>query len=249
MINNDLLSIIIASSYVLAIYYEQPQNLKNLNRNNLQVLKYRLKRVSLLCALLILIIPNIIGESSYVENLKSIGIIPKNLKSIGNSLIFILIIYSSSIFKLLYTSNYQLIDFDQHWLIHFRDYIFAPITEELIYRGIVIFVSGIKWYTPFLFGIAHLHHGYQMYTEQQPIFRIFLVVLLQLSYTSLFGYLSQKIYVKYDYNLWCSILTHSICNLFGLPELKLDCKCPGGNIIFYTLLVIGFIAFIHELVV
>ncbi|KAL6930756.1 uncharacterized protein HGUI_01313 [Hanseniaspora guilliermondii] len=111
------------------------------------------------------------------------------------------------------------------WFI--RSCLFAPITEELIftlvlqedYNNRVIFMNSVLY-----FGIAHLHHGYELYVDDSnaySLMNITISCLVQLIYTSLFGHISNVIYSqKSQYSkIVNSIIIHSICNYFSFPSI------------------------------
>ncbi|CCE43845.1 CAAX protease self-immunity family protein [Candida parapsilosis] len=250
----ELLAFAIASSYVFAIYFRQPSDLKSKDRNDISVIRYRLQRVTLLCVGLVILVPLLVPRT-FKDNIRQIGIIPSLTKSgsistdfinIVYSLCFINILFASSIFQIFvegYQSTIQNV-FTTPMIYNFRDYIFAPITEELIYRGLVLLVVSkscpnfIK-YTPYLFGIAHFHHALQLYRKQTSNLSCIAVsTLFQFTYTSIFGYLANWIYFTTDFNLWCPILVHSFCNFYGFPTLTIDSKRPVVHAVYY-LLVIG----------
>ncbi|KAI5964924.1 RCE1 [Candida margitis] len=251
----EILTLAIASSYVFAIYFQQPVYLQDRNRNDPKVIRYRLQRVTTLCVVLVIIIPSLV-PGRFSDNLLQIGLVPgftnservsTDLDNIWYSLKFINILFASSIFQI-FIEDYHSILHDLSTtpiIYHFRDYLFAPVTEELIYRGFVLLVvtktcpSFIK-YTPFLFGIAHFHHALHLYHKQsQKLLRIVISTLFQFAYTSLFGYLANWIYFKTDFNLWCPIVIHSFCNFYGFPTLAIDSRNFVIRIIYYVSIIGG----------
>lgn len=149
-----------------------------------------------------------------------------------------------------------------------RDVVIAPITEELIYSSLSLSpflaneisssnrsewtprafisdesISKLIWMTPFLFGFAHLHHLHNMVTRKDPqpvpIGNAILIVTFQFVYTSLFGYLTNRILINTG-SVWSCIVAHSFCNWLGFPSFDI-----GGNyslpirIIYWLLLVFG----------
>ena len=148
-----------------------------------------------------------------------------------------LILYSSEIFDRLvgsYMSSNTIKTFIKNTFLSFdidiwfiRASVFAPITEELIftlvlqedYNNKVIFKNSILY-----FGIAHLHHGYELYIDDSNAYslvNIFISCLAQLVYTSIFGHISNIIYSeKSSYsNIINSIIIHAICNYFSFPSI------------------------------
>lgn len=253
MILHILLVLAIASSYVFAIYFAQPAHVRNKQRNDLEVVKYRVKRATILCCVLLVVIPNLI-EGSYLDNIRSLGIIPgytttyslaKDYKIILESLYFILTLYSSSIYQGLLIQDVEFITRDENILYHIRDHILAPISEELIYRGMVLLVveknapQFIK-FTPYLFGIAHIHHGLQLYKQNIPLGDIAITTLFQFLYTSIFGIFCNYYYLQIaEKNLWSTIMIHAVCNFFGFPSLTVQTNHTLHKITYYSLIALG----------
>ncbi|KAI5958597.1 RCE1 [Candida theae] len=174
----ESLTLAIASSYVAAIYFALPTHLRNKDRNNFKVIRHRLKRVTLLCAVLVLFIPLLI-PGSFINNIRQVGLVPglttsgsisNDIASIWYSFKFINILFACSILQIYVESTLNDIS-NTPILYHVRDYVFAPMTEELIYRGLVLLVvtktcPHFVKYTPYLFGIAHFHHAIESYNSR-----------------------------------------------------------------------------------
>lgn len=260
----EILTLAVASSYVFAIYFKQPTYLHNKDRNNLKVVRYRLQRVTILCVVLIIIIPLLI-PGTFRDNIRQIGLIPgytnsestsANLINIWYALKFINILFVSSIFQIFVEDYHSTFDdvYTTPLIYHFRDYVFAPITEELIYRGLILLVvtntcpSFIK-YTPYLFGVAHFHHALQLYRKEAlSLPQIVISTLFQFTYTSIFGYLANWLYLKTDFNLWCPIIIHLFCNLYGFPTLTVNSKKIMVHSIYYLLVIGGLYHTYREIV-
>lgn len=150
----------------------------------------------------------------------------------------------------------------------FRDIIIAPITEELIYSSLSLSpflayemqasnvfewtprffinnesISKLVWLTPFLFGFAHLHHLHNLVTRKTPqpipIGNAILIVSFQFIYTSLFGYLTNRILINTG-NVWSCIIAHSFCNWLGFPSLDIgNTYNLSIRIIYWLLLIFG----------
>ena len=65
------LTLLTASSYLFAIYFAEPANIKNKHRDDLDVVYYRIKRIIILCILSIIIIPNLIDKEDILKILKN----------------------------------------------------------------------------------------------------------------------------------------------------------------------------------
>lgn len=248
------LTLLTASSYIFAIYFAEPEHIKNKHRNDIDVVHYRIRRIIMLCIISMIIIPNII-DGRYFENFKELGIVPGYTKSndiqvdminILKSLFFILILYSSTIFQIL-IGEFELFDSNDSNIYKFRDYILAPVSEELIYRGLIMLIiegdENLMKICPYLFGIAHLHHGYQLYfVKEEPLLKVLLTIGFQFTYTSIFGMLALLFYVKTNNNLWCCIVLHTVCNLFGIPSFTVgSTNSKIVKVVYYGLIVAGVI--------
>lgn len=254
------LTLLTASSYLFAIYFAEPANIKNKHRDDLDVVYYRIKRIIILCILSIIIIPNLIDKRGYFENIKELGIIPGYSKSndiqldlinILKTLYFILILYSSTLLQL-FIGEFEIFDDyeeeeDENSKIYkFRNYILAPISEELIYRGLIMLIidkdQDLIKISPYLFGIAHLHHGYQLYfIKKESLLKVLLSIGFQFIYTSIFGMLVLFFYNKTLNNLWCCIVLHAVCNLFGIPSFNVRSNSKIVKILYYGLIIFGIV--------
>ena len=86
-----------------------------------------------------------------------------------------------------------------------RNLVVAPITEEIIYRCVILSLliplnnvnaDVLIFLTPLFFGVAHLHHGYELYKEGLiPVLQIIMVIGFQLLYTTLFGALEAFLFL------------------------------------------------------
>lgn len=109
-----------------------------------------------------------------------------------------------------------------------RDYVCAPITEEVVYTALLVTVAGraaetsprvAYAYLPLLFGVAHVHHAYERYTSggERQLFPLVCGTLVQTAYTALFGAITNYTYLHTGRCLWACVLQHALCNMLGLP--------------------------------
>ena len=129
-------------------------------------------------------------------------------------------------------------DESYRWL-KLRNLAIAPVAEEVIFRACIIppllasnsntdepfSPTETVWIGPLFFGVAHLHHFYEQYrqipTEQRSrnvVYQLFLGLLVQLAYTTLFGAYVSHVFVR-TASLSSVTLAHVICNYMGLPEI------------------------------
>ncbi|CAL9055355.1 CAAX prenyl protease 2-like isoform X1 [Musa acuminata AAA Group] len=109
-----------------------------------------------------------------------------------------------------------------------RNYVVAPITEELVFRACMIpllLCGGFGTYSivflsPIFFSLAHLNHFLELYYQQKYSFmKAFLIVGLQLGYTVIFGWYTSFLFIRTG-SLISPIVAHIFCNVMGLPVLS-----------------------------
>ena len=109
----------------------------------------------------------------------------------------------------------------------YRNYVAGPITEEIIFRAVLIPIhllarvspSKIVFLTPLYFGIAHVHHCYEFVLTHPhaPVLQVAFRTLFQLTYTTLFGWFAAWIYLRTG-SVYACIIIHTFCNWVGLPR-------------------------------
>lgn len=116
-------------------------------------------------------------------------------------------------------------------LIGFRNYIFAPATEELVFRSCMISllhyakISYVKiiFLTPLVFAIAHIHHAWENYIlfgrSVGAAKRAIFISAFQFSYTTLFGWYATFIFMRTG-NFFSPFITHSFANMMGFPMIN-----------------------------
>ncbi|KAG6021153.1 hypothetical protein E4U40_005505 [Claviceps sp. LM458 group G5] len=104
----------------------------------------------------------------------------------------------------------------------------GPITEECLFRSSAVpllLMAGctmkcIVFFSPFIFGIAHLHHFYEFRVTypQTPLAIAAARSTLQLAYTTLFGVYATFLFLRTG-SLLAVVIAHTFCNLVGLPRI------------------------------
>ena len=141
----------------------------------------------------------------------------------------------------------------------------GPVTEELLFRsaavplllGAGMSIGRIVFVTPFIFGVAHIHHFYEFRLTHPhvPVFAAVARSLLQLTYTTLFGAYATFVFIRTG-SLLSVISVHAFCNSMGLPRLwghvQPYWSHPGTpswkwTSLYYVLLVSGSVAWWSQL--
>lgn len=137
------------------------------------------------------------------------------------------------------------------WRELFSDFCFSvPIIEEVLYR----FCNGNIWehagisqlkiifISPFIFGFAHFHHFFEK--TSIPWQRRLLISLIQVGFTSLFGFWTSFCWVKTHGLLTCIIL-HLFCNYMEFPDFGAALNWPNiyQRKSLYTAYIAGIIIF------
>nr|XP_008363810.2 CAAX prenyl protease 2-like isoform X2 [Malus domestica] len=108
-----------------------------------------------------------------------------------------------------------------------RNYIVAPITEELVFRACMIPLllcggfqkSTVIFFCPIFFSLAHLNHLMEVYSKQNHnLIKAFMVIGLQLGYTVVFGSYASFLFIQTG-NFLAPVVAHAFCNFMGLPVL------------------------------
>ncbi|KAL7415926.1 hypothetical protein BDY24DRAFT_406116 [Mrakia frigida] len=110
-----------------------------------------------------------------------------------------------------------------------RNWVVAPLTEEIVFRSCMIACAQLAgasvrhqiFITPLWFGLAHVHHAYDVFASngktKQAFKTAFFTCLFQFTYTTLFGWFAAHLFVKTG-TLAPSLTAHVFCNIFGLPQ-------------------------------
>jgi prenyl protein peptidase len=112
-------------------------------------------------------------------------------------------------------------------LQRFRNVVFAPLFEEIVFRSFIVAALrlGGQWrygstilLSSLLFGLAHTHHAiHHVYVEHVPVKRALLMVGFQFLYTFVFGTFVGYVYIQTN-SLVTVFLVHAFCNRMGLPD-------------------------------
>ncbi|KAH7589425.1 CPBP intramembrane metalloprotease [Nakaseomyces glabratus] len=284
----------ISLSYV-AVLYITSKGIENYpaRRDDPRVIKRRLKNVLMVSILNTAIVPLlhsiIVPQLSYKEAFLNIGIIPgyhqhgsSQIKlyigTILKNLCLVMLLYIGPLtdMVLYYISNKESSilsafreEFMNIWGL--RNYIFAPITEELFYTSLLLNtyltleprkpkLTTLLWQPSLFFSIAHIHHAYEAtLVGNFSTASIIINTLFQMAYTGIFGAFTNFVFLRTGGNLWSCILLHSFCNVMGFPSgselyeyftviktpksLKLQHLLSIWNKVYYILLFMGILFF------
>ncbi|CUM66921.1 uncharacterized protein PRCAT00004606001 [Priceomyces carsonii] len=243
-----LLALVVSFLYVASIYCYQPNTLKGRHRDENVVIKHRLKRVSIACfvatVLVLVVLVHLGTYSGYAAVFRALQL-KYNGQALANCILSMSVLYCGPLINQVKQATLADNLRDCLCLQGFRDYIFAPLTEEYIYRALVLTIlepqgdhKFLIIFTPLLFGIAHLHHGYELYhVQKRGMFETFVIITVQFIYTTLFGILENYVFFKYS-NLITCVMVHSLCNFMGFPDFNVEGSTPY-KLVYYSLMIIG----------
>jgi prenyl protein peptidase len=137
-------------------------------------------------------------------------------------------------------------------LFLFRNLLFAPFTEELVFRSVIVLSLYLSYHSDvsssttvpvsslslaaestLFFGIAHIHHCYEKIRNGENVSRALISTFIQFLYTSIFGIIAALFLIRTG-NLWSAVLSHMVCNLNGLPDLGFFSSKNNQYSIFYS---------------
>ncbi|EMD32279.1 hypothetical protein CERSUDRAFT_144101 [Gelatoporia subvermispora B] len=161
--------------------------------------------------------------------------------------------------------------FQRHWSINidllpiiatwqgWRNYIVAPITEEVVFRGCTLAVyhlAGLSrkkmiFLTPLTFGAAHLHHAWETYNQLGRTAKAAKIATIQtiaqLGYTSLFGFHCAFLFMRTG-SLLPALISHVFCNIMGLPAFGMHLRqLPGWRFGIILTYLLGIAAYIYTM--
>ncbi|ODQ82546.1 hypothetical protein BABINDRAFT_29813 [Babjeviella inositovora NRRL Y-12698] len=260
----------ISVSYVLGIYLHNRNS--HFPRDSPVTIRNRIKSVSIVTLANIILVPLVLCwlDPYYTlpQAFSRLGLIPgaslhfgfeSLVSSVGDVFkcwLLLAVLYIGPILDYtLFDRKYAMADFRDNFttLIGVRNHIVAPITEELVYTSCILNVcllanmtlQNMIVYTPLLFGVAHLHHGWEMHQAGGTLRKIAVICTFQMAYTSVFGMLTNFIFLRTG-SVWCCVVVHGFCNLMSFPSHDVSPKY-GWGYAYYGLLVFGIYGFRHGL--
>ncbi|KAJ3189283.1 hypothetical protein HDU85_002911 [Gaertneriomyces sp. JEL0708] len=109
-----------------------------------------------------------------------------------------------------------------------RNYIVGPATEEIVFRACMVPVlhaagaskTTIVFGAPLFFGIAHAHHGYELFhrlgATRDILTKVIASCAFQFAYTTLFGWYATLLLMRTG-SILAPIVSHMFCNFMGVP--------------------------------
>lgn len=116
-----------------------------------------------------------------------------------------------------------------------RNFLVGPATEELVFRASLLaplFFAGVSraklvLATPAFFGIAHVHHAYNVYLSdgrtRSAAIRGALTAAAQFLYTTAFGWYANLLFLRAG-SVVAPTAAHVLCNVLGLPNPAADAQ-------------------------
>lgn len=100
------------------------------------------------------------------------------------------------------------------WYVHARNYMLAPLIEEIVFRRQFMHLYPCDSMTgllcaAMLFALAHVHHVRTMGI---------IVILFHVAYTFLFGLYAVLLFVRTQ-SVWTPFAAHVVCNVLELPDI------------------------------
>ncbi|EJD01804.1 Abi-domain-containing protein, partial [Fomitiporia mediterranea MF3/22] len=243
---------VISSSYVLSVYISRliAEPRPPLWRNDPAVIKARSLLASastaLSCGLVYLTVKaNVNGDGT--TTLEYLGIPHKSFALIPEAWKAYFIVPALFLGPLYSTFLDGALPFQRNWdfktdLVSrfttwegIRNYLMAPITEEVTYRACVLSVYRLAaytrktmiWVAPCWFGLAHIHHGFETYKRMgktsSALRTALMSTIFQFIYTTVFGWLCSFLFLRTG-SIIVPTIAHIFCNVMGFPAITWELK-------------------------
>ncbi|KAL4888494.1 hypothetical protein BDV59DRAFT_188522 [Aspergillus ambiguus] len=245
-----LLSVLLTLIYVVPFYVSSiTRPSPTLSRDAPSVIRARIRAVTISCILstgAVLWLITAKDHVSVLDALRLMGWWPLGVQEILRSLLLTAILFIGPLFERGiaegewkdWIRGNRVSETLRGW-IGWRNYVAGPITEEVMFRSVIIPLhllaklspGRIVFVAPLYFGIAHVHHFYEFrltHSDTSVLAALFRS-LFQFSYTTIFGWYATFIYLRTG-SLFAVILAHTFCNWCGLPRLwgRVEGNVPVG---------------------
>ncbi|KAJ7615502.1 hypothetical protein FB45DRAFT_244452 [Roridomyces roridus] len=145
-------------------------------------------------------------------------------------------------------------------LIGFRNYVWDPLTEEIVFRGCVLAVYAMNGvsrgkmiaFAPLAFGLAHFHHARETYNRlgknKDALKRALLGAVFQTAYTTVFGAHTSYLFLRTS-SILPPLTAHIFCNIMGMPQIQDELRrFPKKRTQIRTAYIVGILLFAGTLV-
>ncbi len=245
----------LASIFVVSLYAVDT----GLSRNHPETVRRRVTIILLVCAAAPLYVwawSDGSGKGQpllLVLGLRTSGLLQASILP----LILVLVLYLGPILQLLTSEEPVLQPITNERLdIILRNYLVAPFAEEFIFRACMVPIllphlgeTLTIVLCPLYFGLAHTHHIWEWFRDGKGTLLLALAsVLLQFTYTTIYGIFSAFLFIRTGH-LASPVLTHSLCNILGLPPFELlpEHRHPVWVGVAYVAGLMGFIVLLYPL--
>ncbi|KAF7357219.1 hypothetical protein MSAN_01316800 [Mycena sanguinolenta] len=261
MLSSHLLALLFGSSYVGSLYVAQNARLRFStrtpdtqqrrympgSRDDPAVIRARLTAVTIAtlfnCAVLYALITRSTAPSfdSSASILAILGVRwPRSILScLQTPVLFLGPLYGSYLAGTLpgqsqYSLQHDFLGMFTTW-VGFRNYVWGPLTEEIVFRAYVLAVYAMggaaRWkmiaFAPLVFGLAHVHHAWGTYNRlgrtKDALRRAALSTVFQTAYTTLFGAHTSYLFLRTS-SLIPPITAHVFCNIMGIPQIQSEMR-------------------------
>ncbi|KAJ6562179.1 hypothetical protein B0H19DRAFT_992158 [Mycena capillaripes] len=284
ILSSHFLAILFSSSYVGSLYIAKNARLRFTaapdlrrqvqpgSRDDPAVIRARLTAVTFASLFNCAVVYALIGRStlpsfkqSFEATLTILGVRwPDNvLAFLQTPVLFLGPLYGSYLAGTLpgqakYSLDYHFFETFWTW-IGFRNYVWGPFTEEVVFRACVLSVYAMggaaRWkmiaFAPLVFGLAHVHHAWDVYNRygrtKDALKRAAMSTIFQTAYTTLFGAHASFLFLRTS-SLLPPITAHVFCNIMGIPQMQSEMqRFPAQKQRIIGVYVIGIVLFIFTL--
>ncbi|SPC62192.1 related to CAAX prenyl protease 2 [Ustilago sp. UG-2017b] len=115
-----------------------------------------------------------------------------------------------------------------------RNFLVGPLTEELVFRSSLLTILSLSplsskkmlvFGSPAFFGMAHIHHAYNVYLQgsrtKKAALNGALIAGVQFAYTMVFGWYANFLFLR-SASVSVPTVAHVLCNVLGLPNPGAD---------------------------
>ncbi|KAF1990595.1 CaaX prenyl proteinase Rce1 [Aulographum hederae CBS 113979] len=248
-----LLSVLYTFIYVAPFYLDKSTRTSStLSRNAPSLIRARIRAVTfacITCALITVFVLQNYGHHDFYTSLHLLGWYPFSFSDIGKVILLVAILFAGPLLeKTIFESEWEEWITFSYWsytlgsLPGIRDLIAGPVSEELLFRSVLIplhllsfpvpetpppntppssypHLTTLIFITPLYFGIAHLHHLHE-FRISHPNVHLAMALLrsvVQFTYTTLFGWFAAFVFLRTG-SVWAAMAAHGFCNWLGLPR-------------------------------